>query len=88
MWFGPPECNILHPQERVVLLYVSVLFKDELNLHRVEVVLSYRPPNLFIVHGIGGYIVTQGPTGGPGWLNHYVVGHCQLEVANDVFDGM
>jgi hypothetical protein len=54
MWFGPLERNTLHLWERVVLLCVSVaLFKAELNLCEVEVVLYSRLPMLFIAQSTG-----------------------------------
>jgi hypothetical protein len=30
--------------------------------------------------------MTQGPIGGPGWLDPYIVVHYGLEIANDIFN--
>jgi hypothetical protein len=51
----------------------------------LRILTSTKP---FIAQGHDSYIMTQGPTGGPGWLDPYMIGIYQLGVSNDLSNGV
>jgi hypothetical protein len=73
---------ISYVHERELYCYVCALFKAEFNMLAPIVYSAFyssRPSS---------YIVTKGLTCAPGWLDPYIVGHYQLEVANVVFNSV
>jgi hypothetical protein len=73
---------ISYVHERELYCCVCALFKAEFNM-LAPIVCS-----AFYSSRSGSYIVTKGLTCAPGWLDPYIVGHYQLEVANVVFNGV
>jgi hypothetical protein len=84
MWFGPPECNTVHPREKRVV----VLLKPGLASVCLSLSSSIICHNLLKIKPVAGTLCCRIRQVALGGFDPYYIGSCHLRKGNDVFNGM